>query len=77
MDEVTIILNTPDAIMFRDFQKNYEIFKDFAQFHEAFALMIKQGVFDIRYGTATLHFVKGELDRISKDEIVWKKPEKK
>ncbi len=44
--EVTIILSTPEALLFKDFQ----------QFHSTFALLVKQGVFDIKGGSAIIHF---------------------
>lgn len=62
-NDVTLILTTPEAMMFRDFQK----------YHEVFELMIKSGVFDIRYGNCTLNFADGQLMNITKNEIVWKK----
>lgn len=62
-NDVTIILTTPEAIMFRDFQ----------QFHEAFAVMVKSGVFDIQFGKAVLNFQNGELQNVTKEEVVWKK----
>lgn len=62
-DEVTLILTTPEAILFRDFQ----------QFHSTFALLVQKGVFDIKYGKAVLNFSNGELQNITKEEVVWKK----
>lgn len=62
-DEVTIILTTPEAVLFRDFQ----------QFHATFALLVQKGVFDIQFGKATLNFQNGELQNVTKEEIVWRK----
>lgn len=62
--EVTIILTTPEAMMFREFQ----------QFHATFALLVEKGVFDIQFGKATLNFQQGQLQNITKEEIVWRKP---
>jgi hypothetical protein len=62
-EEIPIFLTTAEAIMFRDFQ----------QFHATFALMVSQGVFDIKYGKAILNFANGELQNITKEEIVWRK----
>lgn len=61
--EITLILTTPEAIMFRDFQ----------QFHEAFATLVKAGVFDIKHGNAQLNFSNGELQNITINEVVWKR----
>lgn len=60
-NEVNIILTTPEAIMFRDFQ----------QFHEVFASLVKSGVFDIKNGQATIHFDhEGNIQRIErKDDL--------
>lgn len=65
-DQITIFLTTPEAIMFRDFQK----------FHATFALLISKGVFDIEYGNATLNFHAGELQNITKQEVVYHKTPK-
>lgn len=61
--EVTIILTTPEAMMFREFQ----------QFHATFVLLVEKGVFDIQFGKATLNFQQGQLQNITKEEIVWRK----
>lgn len=60
-DEITIFLTTPEAIQFRSFQ----------QFHETFALLVKQGVFDVKNGSITMHFdSKGDIQRIErKDDL--------
>lgn len=63
MDNVTIILTTPEAQMFKDFQ----------QFHSTFALLIEKGVFDIQFGKAILNFQHGELQNIIKEEVVYRK----
>jgi hypothetical protein len=44
--QVTIFLTTPEAQMFKDFQ----------QFHKTFQLLCEKGVFDIKAGSATIHF---------------------
>ncbi len=62
-DQVTIFLTTPEAALWKDYQ----------QFHATFALLVEKGVFDIGYGSATLNFAGGELQNITKNEIVWKK----
>lgn len=61
--QVTILLTTPEALLFKDFQ----------QFHATFALLVQKGVFDIKYGKAILNFANGELQNIVKEETVWKK----
>ena len=59
MDEVTIILNTPDAILFRDYQK----------FHATFALMVKAGVFDVKHGKVIIHFdTNGNIQKIERND---------
>lgn len=54
--EVTIILTTPEAIMWRDYQ----------QFHAAFALLVSRGIFDVKNGSVTIHF--DSLGNIAKIE---------
>ncbi len=61
--QITIFLTPPDAELFRSYQ----------QFHATFALLVKQGVFDIKYGKAVLNFSNGELQTITKEETVWHK----
>lgn len=59
MDEVTIVLNTPESIAFRDFQ----------QFHSTFMLLVKSGVFDIKNGSVTLHFdLQGRIQKITRND---------
>lgn len=59
VDEVKIFLTTPEAMMFRDFQ----------QFHETFALLVKSGVFDVKNGSVTLHFdPQGQLAKIERKD---------
>lgn len=60
---IKIELTTPEAVMFREFQK----------YNAVFALMIKNGVFDVQYGKCTLNFHAGELQNITKEEVVYKK----
>jgi hypothetical protein len=61
-DEIQIFLTTPEAIMFRDFQ----------QFHKTFALMCKSGVFDIKGGSATIHFdSEGEIKKIERNDSLF------
>ena len=61
-DEVTIILTTPEAIMFKDFQ----------QFHETFALLVKSGAFDIKNGSFTCHLdAQGNIQTIKRDDVLY------
>jgi hypothetical protein len=62
-DEIKIFLTPFEA----------EMFKSWQEFHSMFELMVKQGVFDIKFGKAILNFANGELQNITKEEIVWKK----
>ena len=60
--EVTVILTTPEAIMFKDFQ----------QFHKTFALLCSKGVFDIRNGSATIHFgPNSEISSIIRNDSLY------
>lgn len=62
MDDVTIILTTPEAIQFRNFQ----------QFHETFALLCKSGVFDMKNGQATIHFdAQGNIAKIERKDSLF------
>lgn len=49
------------------------MFKNFKEFHEMFALLVKQGVFDTQYGKVTLNFSNGQLQTIVKEEVVYKR----
>lgn len=61
-DEVTILLTTPEAIMFRDFQ----------QFHTTFALLISKGVFDTKNGSVTLNFdSNGQIKTIQRSDFLY------
>ena len=62
-NQITVILTPLDA----------ELFKQWQEFHSTFALLVEKGVFDIKYGKATLNFLNGELQNITKEEIVWKR----
>lgn len=61
MDEelIKIEITPVEAIMFRDWQ----------QFHNTFALLIKSGVFDLKNGSATIHFdSKGTIQKIERKD---------
>ncbi len=63
-DEVTIILTTPDA----------ELFKSFNQFHATFALLCKSGVFDVKNGSVTMHFDSlGNIAKIERHDSLFDK----
>lgn len=59
---IPILLTTPEAILFRDFQ----------QFHKTFALLTKSGVFDIKNGIAILHFDSdGNVQKIEREDTLF------
>lgn len=72
-EEITIILSTPEAIQFREFQRQHKYFMEFKKFHETFATMAKSGVFDVQFGKVTLHFAKNDLQKVTIEEDKWKK----
>lgn len=62
MEDVTLILTTPEAMLFRDFQ----------QFHNTFALMVRQGVFDCKNGSITIHFDStGTIKKIERKDSLF------
>lgn len=63
LDEVTVMLTTPEALLFKDFMK----------YHETFGRMIQSGIFDIQFGKCTLNFAFGDVQTIVKEEVVYKK----
>ena len=61
-EDITIILSTPDAMLFRNFQ----------QFHATFALLCKNGVFDQKNGKITLHFDShGNIAKIERQDSLF------
>lgn len=62
MKEINIFLNEEEAKKWLEYQKHYN----------TFMLMIKHGIFDIKFGKAILNFANGELQNLTKDEIVWR-----
>lgn len=61
-NDVTIILSTPEAHLFRDFQ----------QFHTTFALLAQKGVFDVKGGSVTLHFdAQGLIQKIERHDSLF------
>jgi len=63
MTEVNVILTPAKA----------EYFKKFMEHHDMFMLLVNNGVFDVKYGKATLNFTHGQLQTVVKEEIVWHK----
>lgn len=61
--QITIFLSTPEA----------ELFKSYQQFHKTFQLLCEKGVFDIKYGKAILNFANGEIQNITREEIIYHK----
>ncbi len=62
MDNIIITLTTPEAIQFRNFQ----------QFHDTFALLCKSGVFDMKNGSATIHFDQfGTIQKIERKDSLY------
>jgi len=60
--EVTIFLTAPDI----------ELFKNFQQFHKTFELLCKSGTFDIKSGSATIHFDKeGSIQKIERHDSLF------
>jgi hypothetical protein len=61
-NEIKIFLTTPEAIMFRDYQK----------FHETFALLCSKGVFDMVNGSITMHFdSNGTIQKIERHDNLY------
>ena len=61
-EQVTVFLTTPEALLFKDFQ----------QFHATFALLVKKGVFDIKNGSATIHFdSEGTIKKIERHDSLF------
>ncbi len=60
--QVTIFLTTPEA----------ELFKNYQQFHQTFALLCKSGVFDIKSANVTLHFDSlGNIAKIERHDTLF------
>ena len=61
-EQITIFLTTPEAVMFRDYQK----------FHQTFALMCEKGVFDCKNGQIIMHFdSNGEIKKIEEHKSLF------
>lgn len=62
MEQVTIFLTTPEA----------ELFKSYQQFHETFALLVRQGVFDVKSGSVTINFdAQGQIGSIERKDTLF------
>lgn len=62
MNEVTIFLTPPEALLFKDFQ----------QYHLMFTLLCQQGVFDVRNGQVIINFgPTGEISTIERKDILY------
>lgn len=61
-DNITIILTTPEAILFREYQ----------EFHQTFALLCTKGVFDMKNGSVTIHFDSaGTIKKIERHDSLF------
>ena len=61
-DLIRIEITTPEAMLFRDFQ----------QFHKTFALLTTKGVFDIKGGSAVIHFdIEGNIAKIERHDNLY------
>ena len=62
MENVTLILSTPEALLFKNFQ----------EFHKTFALLVEKGVFDIKNGSAVIHFDQaGYVQKIERHDSLY------
>lgn len=50
-----------------------QLFLDFQKYHETFALLIKNGIFDIQYGKCTLNIAHGLVQTIVREDVVYKR----
>jgi len=63
-NEVTIILTTPEAMQFREYQQDYELFN----------LLKSRGVFDQKNASVTLNFDhNGVLQTIQRQDFMYSK----
>lgn len=62
-EQITIFLTTPEAILFRDFQK----------YHDLFVVLQRNGILDMQFGKCTLNFANGALQNVVKEEVVYRK----
>lgn len=60
--QVTIFLTTPEALLFKQYQ----------EFHATFQLLCEKGVFDIKGGSAVIHFdTNGHIARIERHDSLY------
>lgn len=63
MQTVVVNLSPADSLLFVEFRRRQDIFAE----------LVKGGVFDLRSGSATIHFdADGILRKIEKNEVVFK-----
>lgn len=61
-DLIKIEITNPEAVMFRSFM----------EFNQTFALMVKSGVFDMKNGSATIHFdSQGKIQKIERKDSLF------
>lgn len=59
---IKIELTTIEAIQFRDWQ----------QFHNTFALLVRSGVFDVKNGRSIIHFdPEGNIKKIEREDTLY------
>ena len=63
MNKIKIFLTEEEAKKWVEYQKHYK----------TFLILLENKLFDIGYGKAILNFANGELQNLTKDEIVWRK----
>ncbi len=60
--QVTVFLTTPEALLFKQYQ----------EFHQTFQLLCEKGVFDIKQGTAIIHFdIHGAIAKIERHDSLY------
>lgn len=67
-EQITIFLTTPEA----------EMFKSFQEFHSTFFLLVNSGVFNIKGGSAVIHFDEsGVIQNIERNDTLFNSRVKK
>ncbi len=62
MEQITVFLTTPEA----------ELFKSYQQYHLTFKLLCEKGVFDIKNGSAVIHFDSlGYIQKIERHDSLF------
>lgn len=58
-DQITIFLTTPEALLFKEYQR----------FHATFQLLCEKGVFDVKSGKVIMHFDEnGVIQKIERND---------